>query len=58
MDPLRSLLPAYRRHRFAILFSSIALTIVGDPLLDAAGTDPIRFPVDGDTTVKTSEPDG
>ena len=39
MDSLRSLLPAYRRHRFAILFSSIALTIVGDPLLDAAGTD-------------------
>ncbi len=39
MDPQRFLLPAYRRRRFAILFFSIVLTMVGDPLLDAAGTD-------------------
>jgi hypothetical protein len=39
LDPLRSLLPAYRRRRFAILFFSIILTMVGNPLLDAAGAD-------------------
>jgi hypothetical protein len=39
LDPQRFLPPAYRRRRFAILFFSIVLTMVGDPLLDAAGTD-------------------
>ena len=39
MDPLRSLLPAYRRRRFAILFFSLVLTLVGNPLLDAVGPD-------------------
>ena len=39
MDPLRSLLSAYRRRRFAILFFSLVLTLVGNPLLDAVGPD-------------------
>lgn len=37
MDRLQSLILAYRRRRFAILFFSILLTLVGSPLLDAVG---------------------
>jgi Ion channel len=39
LDPLHSLLSAYRRRRFAILFFSLLLTLVGNPLLDAVGPD-------------------
>ena len=39
MDPLHSLLSAYGRRRFAILFFSIVLTLVGNSVLDAVGLD-------------------
>lgn len=39
MDSRSALLSAYRRRRFAVLFFSILLTLVGSPLFDAVGPD-------------------
>jgi voltage-gated potassium channel Kch len=39
LDASGSLVSVYRRRRFALLFFSVLLTLVGNPLLDAVGAD-------------------
>ena len=39
MDPLHALVSGYRHRRFAVLFFSLILTLVANPLLEAIGPD-------------------